>query len=310
VRRAPRDDIFLLRVGTLQPHLAAVKQRVVIDMTTLLPSSALISGALIRLKRTRHGLMIYCIHDEIVGRSLDLYGEFSFEELTIFNRMIEPGMTVLDIGANIGVHTLHFAAAVARSGSVIAFEPQGFLHQMLCTNLLLNEVVNAQALHAGIGRGRGEAWVPPIDYSAAGNFGGISLQSRSGAERVPVVSLDTLELAHCHLIKIDVEGMEEDVIVGATETIRKHKPILYLENDRREKSASLIERILGLDYAAYWHLPYYYSPENIYGNAVNVFPGMVSVNMICVPRGRDLKLDGLERITDPRKHPIDGFKAA
>jgi FkbM family methyltransferase len=279
-------------------------------MGTLLPSAALVSGDLIRLKRTRHGIMVYCVHDEVIGRSLDLYGEFSFEELKIFDRLIGPGMSVLDIGANIGVHTLHFAAAVGRSGSVIAFEPQGFLHQMLCTNLLLNEVVNAQALHAGIGRGRGEAWIPPTDYAQPGNFGGISLQSGSGAERVPLASVDDAQLAQCHLIKIDVEGMEEDVIIGATATIRKHKPILYLEDDRREKSASLIERILALDYAAYWHLPHYYSPQNIYGNANNVFPGMVSVNMLCVPRDRNLRIDGLERITDPRKHPIDGFKSA
>src|ERR1043166_6217492 len=120
-------------------------------------SFALHSGASIRLKRTRHGAMLYCIHDMYVGRSLDLYGEFSAEETALFGRLIEPGMTVLDVGANIGVHTLDLAAAVGPTGAVIAFEPQGFLHQILRTNILLNELVNVQAIHGALGRGGSQA---------------------------------------------------------------------------------------------------------------------------------------------------------
>src|SRR5438445_7884680 len=103
-------------------------------------SSALVCGANIRLKQTRYGVMAYCIHDECVGRSLDLYGEFSVEETKVFDRMIRPGMIVVDIGANIGAHTLYFAWAVGPAGSVIAIEPQGFLHHILNTNLLLHEI--------------------------------------------------------------------------------------------------------------------------------------------------------------------------
>jgi FkbM family methyltransferase len=273
-------------------------------------SSALVSGTSVRLKYTRYGPMLYCIHDECVGRSLDLYGEFSVDEAGLFGQVIKPGMAVLDIGANIGVHTLCFAAAVGRTGSVLAFEPQGFLHQILCTNLLLNEIVNVRPIRGGIGRECGQAWLPPIDYAALGNFGGVSLQRERGAEPVPVASVDSLALAQCDFIKIDVEGMEEDVVAGATRTIGKFRPILYVENDRREKSASLSRRLAGLDYVSYWHLPRYYRPDNLYRNPVNVFGGMVSVNMMCAPKGRDdLALDGLERITDPDTHPIDGFKA-
>jgi FkbM family methyltransferase len=272
-------------------------------------SSALVNGATIRLKQTRHGVMLYCVHDEYVGRALDLYGEFSAEETRIFERIIKPGMIVLDIGANIGAHTLYFARAVGPKGSVIAIEPQGFLHQILTANLLLNEILNVQALRVGIGRGQGQAWIPPIDYATSGNFGGVSLQQRHGAEPVALMPLDSLQLPQCDFIKVDVEGMEDDVIAGASATISKHRPILYVENDRREKSAALIERIAALGYASYWHMPYYYSAENLYGNPVNVFPGMVSVNMICVPPGRTVDVSGLDRITDPRRHPIDDFKS-
>ena len=201
-------------------------------------------------------------------------------------------------------------ARSAPRATSIAIEPQGFLHQILNTNLLLNEILNVRALRVGIGRDCGQAWIPPIDYGTVGNFGSVALQRQQGAEAVPVVPLDSLQLPQCHFIKVDVEGMEEDVIAGATETIRKFQPILYVENDRPEKSSALIERISGLGYAAYWHLPNYYSPDNPYGNPINVFLGMVSVNMICVPPGRLMDLDGLERITDRRRHPIDDFKSS
>ena len=68
-------------------------------------SAALITGAVIQVKHTRFGYMIYCIHDEYVGRSLDLYGEFSPDESKVFDRFVKPGMSVIDVGANIGVHT-------------------------------------------------------------------------------------------------------------------------------------------------------------------------------------------------------------
>jgi FkbM family methyltransferase len=272
-------------------------------------STALHSGASIRLKRTRHGAILYCIHDEYVGRSLDLYGEFSAEETSLFGRLIEPGMTVLDVGANIGVHTLDFASAVGPSGAVIAFEPQGFLHQILRTNVLLNELVNVQALHGGLGRERGQAWIPAIDYNAAGNFGGIPLQKEIGGERVTIAALDSFGLARCDFLKVDVEGMEEDVIAGAAKTIGKFKPILYLENDRRDKSEALIRRVTELGYESYWHFPRYFRADNFYGNPVNVFGGMVSVNMLCAPVGRRIEIEGVEKIVDPAKHPIDGFKS-
>ena len=87
-------------------------------------------------------------------------------------------------------------------------------------------------------------------------------------------------LKRVDLIKVDVEGMEGKVIAGALKTISRFKPLLYVENDRPDKSVALIEQIMGLGYTPYWHLPPIYNPDPTQE------AGVVSVNMLCVPPGK------------------------
>jgi FkbM family methyltransferase len=271
---------------------------------TAITTEALITGANVRVKRTRHGFVLYNQHDAYIGRSIELYGEFSEEETKLFARIVKPGMTVVDIGANIGAHTLFFAAAVGPSGAVIAFEPQRVLYQMLCANLALNEITNVRPLQMGAGRESGQAFIPGIDYAKPGNFGGIALGRQGIGEEVMVAPIDQIGLEQCHFMKIDVEGMEEEAILGAKETIARHRPILYVENDRREKSPSLIRRLLEMNYLLRWHLPPLFSAENAYRNAQNVFPDIVSVNMLCVPREADPNVADSAEIVDPDAWPL------
>jgi FkbM family methyltransferase len=253
----------------------------------------------LRVKRCRRGTVMYLPGDLYVGRSLDLYGEFSEGEIEVFAQIVKPGMVVVDVGANIGAHTLFFAAAVGPAGRVIAVEPQRILYQMLCSNLMLNTIPNVFAHHAGLGSAAGSILVPPLNYSASFNFGGLSLGAFKEGETVPVVTLDSLALSACHFVKIDVEGMEAEVLQGARETLARHSPILYVENDRAEKSAALIVLLFELGYRLFWHLPPLFNPGNFAGNAESVFPGIVSVNMIGVPRSVTPALSGFREVLSP-----------
>ncbi|MNC96230.1 hypothetical protein D3C83_135470 [compost metagenome] len=81
--------------------------------------------------------------------------------------------------------------------------------------------------------------------------------------------------------------------------------MLYVENDRAEKSAALLETIFALDYRAYWHVPPLFNPANAAGNAENVFPGTVSVNVICWHEDRlapNLGEVEAKRVTGPTDH--------
>lgn len=244
-----------------------------------------------RLKDCRHGRMLFNIHDIYIGRSLDLYGEFSEGECDVFRQMIRAGATVLELGANIGSHTVQLAKLVGPTGRVIAFEPQRVVHQTLCANVALNDLLNVDCRQQAVGEKAGSVVVPPLDYTVDNNFGGLGLGSYTRGVSVPVVAVDDLELSACHFIKMDIEGMEREAILGSQRTIARFKPILYVENDRDDRSEALIQTLHGLDYAMYWHMPAMFNPQNFFGNTNNVFPGIVSKNMICIHRSIEHKID-------------------
>ena len=112
-----------------------------------------------------------------------------------------------------------------------------------------------RAINAAVGRESGSITLPKIDYAKPGMFGAHSIEGATTVEEVQLLALDQyLRTNRCRLMKIDVEGMEGQVILGARTFIEQHKPILYVENDRKEKSPSLIRTFLHMGYRLYWHL--------------------------------------------------------
>jgi FkbM family methyltransferase len=251
------------------------------------------------LKQCRYGYMLYNIHDIFIGRSLELYGEFSETEIELLKQIVQPGNLVLDVGANFGTHTVFFAEAVGLEGAVIAFEPQRIVFQSLCANVALNSILNTYTYNVAVGETEGFIMVPPINYSTANNIGGFSLGTFSHGETVKVITIDSLVLPKCHLIKIDVQGMELQVLKGAVTTINQFKPFLYVENDQPEKSDDLIRYIHSLGYNMYWHNPPLYNPNNYFKNSENVFGNIVSLNMLCVHRSVELKVEGFQAVEIP-----------
>jgi FkbM family methyltransferase len=227
--------------------------------------------------------MIYPARDEYVGRSLALYGEFSPGEADIFQALVSPRDIVVEVGANIGVHTVLLARLVGLAGAVLAFEPQPMLFQTLCANLALNSIFNVRTERFGLGNRTQTLYIPLLDYGSRQNFGGLSLDLVDDGIAVPVKRLDAFNIQHCSLIKIDVEGMEHQVIEGAANTIHTARPVLYVENDRKENSPELIRLLLSMDYLLWWHVTPLFKKGNFAGNDLNVFGGTVSINLLCIP---------------------------
>jgi len=245
-----------------------------------------------QLADCRYGKMLFNKNDRYIGKSLDLYGEFSEAEIDLFRQIVKPGSVVVEVGANIGTHTLFIARQVGFDGAVIAFEPQRVVYQCLCANMALNSVTNVQCHQQAVGAAAGNILVPSLDYSREENYGGLALEGWQQGEPTPLVTIDSLNLGRCVLLKVDVEGMEGPVLEGAAQTIARCTPVLYVENDRREKAADLVRLIDGLGYAMYWHIPPLFNPDNFRHNANNVFGNTVSINMVCIHKSIQHNLDG------------------
>jgi methyltransferase, FkbM family len=248
------------------------------------------------LRMCRTGPMLYNKHDIYIGGSLQKYGEFSVGEQDVFSQIVGPGAVVVEVGANIGAHTVELARLAGRDGEVHAFEPQRIVFQALCANLALNQRTNVFARQAAVGAKSGTIAVPHLDPSARDNFGGVSLREVTFGESVPLIALDSLDLPACHLLKVDVEGMEVDVLKGGEQLIETHRPIMYIENDRVERSEELLRVVERLRYNAYWHLPRIFNPENYFGDAENVFGDIESGNILCVPSETQLAVAGLRQV--------------
>ena len=259
----------------------------------------LADGDINRLVRARHGLVLYNKHDIYVGRSLELYGEFSQAEVEIFQQIVRPGQTVIEAGANIGAHTVPLAQLVGATGAVHAFEPQRVLFQTLCANVALAGLTNVRCHGAAVGDATGEIVLPPLNYRQENNFGGLGFGAFNQEEKVPVVTIDSLNLPACHFLKADVEGMELVVIRGAAKTIERFRPVLYVQNDRKEKSDPLVQQIRNLGYKLYWHFPPLFQPANYFENTVNVFGNVVSMNMLCVHESVKANISGLKEVAVP-----------
>lgn len=229
---------------------------------------------------TRWGPMWVNRFDTYVGFCLLTYGEFSPGEWRFLCSLVTPGDVVLDIGAHLGALTVPLVSAGA---TVHAFEPQGEIYDLLLANTPLEHGVCLYPF--AVGARQGELYVPPQEYDTPGNFGGVAMSTTHGRP-VQVVTVDSLALERCDLIKADVEGMEVEVLLGARETIARHRPLLYLEADRIERVSELLALLGHLGYRHEWHQPPLFEPNNFAGNPICAphLRDVVSVNLFCRPR--------------------------
>jgi FkbM family methyltransferase len=138
---------------------------------------------------------------------------------------------ILDIGANIGNHSLFFAKFI-NCQKVYAFEPFPTNIELLKQNLC-DFADKSQIYEIALSNKEGTM---PLYNSQAENFGGFSLHSYSNGSSfvvnssINVITLDSLNLSNISMIKIDVENHENEVLEGAKQTILLNKPIIFLEN--------------------------------------------------------------------------------
>ncbi|MGS0895041.1 FkbM family methyltransferase [Burkholderia stagnalis] len=186
-----------------------------------------------------------------VGFNLLETGSFDASELDFLLSLLRiqrqrsgDGVVFLDCGANIGVFSVEAGRMMARWGAVHAFEPQDFIFYALAGNVAINNLFNVQAYQVALGSTSETITIPRLNYCKPGSYGSLEIKepaismlsvgqpldySSEVGRKVRQIRLDDLDLKRVDLLKIDVESMEIDVLLGAREIIKSSRPLIWVE---------------------------------------------------------------------------------
>jgi len=176
----------------------------------------------------RVGRSAFRIEEIVIKTEIDLLTEAFLIEQYRLPGIVEPqkGDFVLDIGAGFGETSLWFSKYVSEVGKVFTFEPSGYNFKILEENIRRNEVKNIEPVKAGVGKEEGEAAI-----LGAGGSAFVSDTNSSGY-RIPIATIDNFvrrkDLQKVDFIKMDIEGMELEALLGAQETIKTYRPRLAI----------------------------------------------------------------------------------
>jgi FkbM family methyltransferase len=215
-------------------------------------------------------------------------GKFYEQEIVLFKiiplfKENNNEKIILDIGSHIGSHSILYAKYIDNC-QVYCFEPQQAIFQLLQKNINDNLLTNCKLFHNTVGHKITETTMSSMLYDGYDclieyntnkiiNYGGIGLGQNG--ENTKMITIDSLNLERCDYIKIDVEGAEILVLMGATETIEKYKPIIMFENTDKKVSNEM-KNSLSIDFVPMDTIEFLtnlnYSFENLDSNNILAKP--------------------------------------
>lgn len=228
--------------------------------------------------------------------SIFITGLYEPNEFCLLSKILKPGMTFVDVGANMGLYTLYAARRVGASGRVLAIEPSRREMAILKSNVELNQLKNVTIRQVALSDQLAEvellvAGARNSGHNTLGAFGyNTTLDHRETIQTQRLDQIVPLEgLQRIHIIKMDIEGAELGALRGAVDTLQRDHPLLLLElSDRllqhqRASSVEVLSLLAQLGYRVYGFdaasgLPgalaarAYYDSENIIAVAGDSLP--------------------------------------
>ena len=195
-------------------------------------------------------------------RALIRRGRWEGFATDIFEAHVKPGGCVIDAGANFGHYAMTAASIVGPTGAVFAFEPEPGTYALLAANVALNGYTQVRPERAGVSDTSGQLDLTVDDDSAGGHsFLAEATKKQGRTVKTPVFSLDdymaqTAPNRRVDMIKIDVQGLELQVMEGARRILTEHKPYILCEvwpfgmAKAGTSAERLIELMDGLGYTA------------------------------------------------------------
>jgi FkbM family methyltransferase len=185
--------------------------------------------------RTRHYRLMAHPQKGTLTRAVIRRGHWEPQETDAFIGCLQPGAFIVDVGANFGHYAMVASKFTGPDGLVVAFEPHRATFALLQENCALQACQNIKPVQAGVAAENGELALTGDTANPGGHsFVAANVYGHGDTEHVPVHALDSYLTDHhpgrkLDVIKIDVQGLEGQVIRGAAETIERDRPILFIE---------------------------------------------------------------------------------
>lgn len=236
-----------------------------------------------------YGSIIININDTVIAKYISQEGYWAVGDINLIKELIDfqltkkDGVVFYDVGANIGTHSLAVAKSFGEKVKVRAFEAQRQVFNMLCGTVAINGINNIYCHNLAVSDVCGvELEIELPDYHSNNNFGGLELikpqrsdngeMVKGSSEIVSTVTLDSFK-EKVDFIKMDIEGMEDRAIMGASVLIDEHRPICFIE-------------ILKTDFN---YLFNFFKNKNYLGFQKNA-------DLIVIPLEYQIQVNGLNRI--------------
>jgi len=231
---------------------------------------------------TRTGILQYLPDQALVGDSLRWYGEWLQPQLDLLAQLVRPGATLVEIGSGVGAHTIPLAVMANTDGHLLLYESRPVLRQILRQNLVANRVGNATLMRRSA-----------AGSSALDGAGRAKLASAEQSES-PVETVDDLQLSRLDLIKIAAQVDVTTVLAGATATLWRVRPSLFIAVEAEGALAEPARRLRDFGYRCWRMESALFSPNNFNRREDDIFSGQTALALVAVPEemGVDMTQDG------------------
>lgn len=295
------NSIYLISLSNLRFVVTQLRNR--------LAKELYVSNRLTKTQVTKIGLLNLYKGKRPDYKVID--GHFDQAVLELYKEMIPEGSTVIDVGANVGFHSVLLSKIVGRHGSVLAIEPVDYNLKKLNTNIYLNGCVNVKLVKCLVGskkRNSVKLFQVTEDQSRLDNSSVLEnlnikkLQAEGGVEEVEVTQT-TLDYIYSKiqkpikLIKVDVEGYELEVLKGAKKTISESRPVIIVEINPKRLRDLNIQLVHFSDELCQHYDLYEIINPNIYEQSISLEPipnfetKERAGDVLCIPKACLTSLD-------------------
>ena len=218
---------------------------------------------------TRVGILQYLPDEPIVGDAIGWYGEYLQPQLDLLARIVRPGATMMEVGAGVGAHAVFLGTMLGEAGHLFLYESRPVLQRILRQNLAANRVSNVTLMRRALG--------------SQGEGGGTAGVEGSAAAIPTTETLDELQLERLDWLKVDASVAALDVLAGASETLWRLRPRLFLAAADEATLRELAQRTREFSYRCWRMETALFNPQNFNRRETDIFDGGSALALLAIP---------------------------